>query len=182
MNYVFEDAQLGYRPLTENDIGDLYLDWLRDPENIQFLEVRHSAPSIESITQFVRECNASTTDHLFGVFKLENAAHIGNVRLTICPLYNKAEMGILIGESQYKGLGFGARAIRSTSKYGFNTLNLEKIEAGCYQGNIKSLNAFLKAGFSVEGFKRASVICNEKRCGLFQLGICSLGEIAEEVI
>ncbi|WVM94098.1 GNAT family protein [Halopseudomonas pachastrellae] len=54
--------------------------------------------------------------------------------------------------------------------YGFDSLGLHRLEAGCYEDNLASLRIFLKAGYTVEGFMREHVTLNGRRMGCFWLG------------
>ncbi len=68
----------------------------------------------------------------------------------------RASVGLWIGEP-YQGRGAGTTAIGLVCEYGFARLNLEKIEAFVFVGNDRSLRAFEKNGFLLEGTIRRAV-------------------------
>jgi ribosomal-protein-alanine N-acetyltransferase len=62
----------------------------------------------------------------------------------------RADVGLWIGQN-FQGQGLGTKAIKSITKYGFQSLNLEKIEASIFVGNLSSRKIFEKCGYSLEG-------------------------------
>lgn len=56
------------------------------------------------------------------------------------------DMAIMIFES-YRDFGYGTRAFQLGVKYCFEILRLDKIYAGCYLHNIKSMKILQKCGF-----------------------------------
>ena len=56
-------------------------------------------------------------------------------------------LGIIIGERDCWGKGLATEAISLVTEYAFEFLNLNRVGAGCYEGNTASLKTFEKAGF-----------------------------------
>ncbi len=168
----FESRNLVFRDLSELDVSDQYVSWLNDEAINKYLETRHYRQTIESCQVFVENCNLDACSHLFGIFLKMNGEHIGNIKIGfINDKYKRGELSLFIGAKQYWGNGFGAEAVTALSKYSFEKLGLEKIEAGCYEDNLASLRIFIKSGFVVEGFKRGHFVRDEKRLGCFLLGL-----------
>jgi [ribosomal protein S5]-alanine N-acetyltransferase len=167
-----ESERLMLRPLVESDATQMYADWLNDPEVNQYLETRHSPQSVETCREFIGKTNHDPNSHLFGIFLKEGGQHIGNTKLGfINPHYRSAEYSLFIGDRASWGKGLMTEVTRTLATYGFQTLGLERIESGCYEGNLASMRVLLKTGFTVEGFFRKSVVSNGRRCGFFWLGI-----------
>lgn len=161
-----------YRLLKHTDVTENYVSWLNNPEINKYLEARHSYHTFDSCQAFVAEMLRDNNQHLFGIFLKSNNSHIGNIKLGfIDSNYHTGQIGLLIGEKDQWGKGFATEAIKELTSWGFKSLSLQKIEAGCYDNNIGSLRAFLKVGYQVEGFLRSHSICGEKRVGSFLLGI-----------
>jgi RimJ/RimL family protein N-acetyltransferase len=136
------------------------------------LETRHTKQSIESCKSFIENCNQDEFSHLFGVFFKESQQHIGNVKIGfIHNLYERGQLSLFIGEKNFWGMGLSTELVKGVTRYGFDTLGLHRIEAGCYEENLASLRIFLKAGYTVEGFLRDQVSIGERRVGCFWLGV-----------
>lgn len=167
-----ESERLLMRPLTAADATQGYADWLNDPEVNRYLETRHAPQSIESCELFIQQTNQDASSHLFGIFLKETGAHIGNAKLGfINNHYRSAQLSLFIGDKSCWGRGVGEEVVRALTTYGFRSLELERIEAGCYEDNLASLRVFLKVGYTVEGFFRGSVVCGGRRRSSFWLGI-----------
>ena len=67
--------------------------------------------------------------------------------------FRNAEIWIKI-HPDYWNIGFGTEVINKIVHFGFNDLNLHRIEAGCATGNTASGRMLEKAGMLKEGTKR----------------------------
>lgn len=168
-----ETPRLYFKTLEESDVSQTYVDWLNDPDVNKYLETRHNNQTLDSCRQFVKSCLESSSENLFGVFLKEKNTHIGNVKLgLINPVHLRGQLSLVVGDKSCWGMGYGGEIVRAVTKFGFEQLHLERIEAGCYEENLNSLRIFLGAGYSVEGFFRQhSLIANGKRASCFWLAI-----------
>jgi len=89
----------------------------------------------------------------------------GIIGLTVLKdIYRKtAEIGFWLGE-EFWGKGIATKAIDLISKYGFEDLRLERIQAAVFDFNVASMKALEKNGYKKEGIFRNSVIKNNKIC------------------
>lgn len=160
------------RQLTLEDATPTYAAWLNDPEVNRFLEVRHQPHTIETCRQFIADTNASTNHHLFGIFLAESGQHIGNIKLGfIDRRTSTGQVSLFLGEKRAWNHGYATEAIRLVTSFGFNQIGLIRIEAGMYDENLGSLRAFLKLGYSVEGYFRQKYILADRRVGSFWLAV-----------
>lgn len=170
--YTINTPQVNLRPLTVNDVSERYIRWLNDPSVNQFLETRHQEQTYESCHSFVNYCNTCPNEHLFGIFSGIDDLHIGNAKIGfINQRYLKGELSLFIGDQKFLGKGIGCEVVHALTAFGFRQLGLMKIEAGCYEENIASLRTFLRIGYAIEGFSRSSVVSNNRRCGIYRLGM-----------
>lgn len=168
----FTSKRLYFRSLTEADATRTYADWLNNPTVNRFLEVRHFRHDIDSCRDFIRTCNAAPDSFLFGIFADAGKTHIGNIKLgPVDKRYGAGQISLFIGEQSCWGQGYASEAISAITRFAFDELGLRRLEAGCYEENLGSLRAFLKSGFSLEGFFRKKFVLDGKRTGCFWLGI-----------
>lgn len=90
----------------------------------------------------------------FGIFT-ENDEFIGSVELyDITPTRPRqaveATLGIIIGEKDRWGHGYGTDAVRAVLQYAFGTLGLERVRLSTFEHNTRARRAFEKAGFHLE--------------------------------
>jgi RimJ/RimL family protein N-acetyltransferase len=94
------------------------------------------------------QCRKNKNSILLGIFYTENNLHIGNIKIdNINKFHGKAEIGILIGEKKYWGMGLATEAIVAVTRLCFDRLNINNLFAGCYENNKGSYKAFIKAGW-----------------------------------
>lgn len=65
-----------------------------------------------------------------------------------------AELGIFIGDKRYWNLGIGTDTMRLLVRYGFETLNLNRMVLQVFANNPGAIHAYEKAGFNLEGTQR----------------------------
>ena len=68
----------------------------------------------------------------------------------------QADMGYWLGQ-QYWGQGYMSAAVQAIVGYGFETLNLHRIEAGAYVTNAASSAVLRNAGLVEEGIRRGTL-------------------------
>jgi RimJ/RimL family protein N-acetyltransferase len=163
--------RLVLRTLTAADADDRYLGWMRDSEINQFLESRFAEHSLTSLEKFIESCNAGADELLLGIC-LTNGRHIGNIKLGLVNRHHQnAAVGLLIGERDCWGRGYGSEAIIGVTAHAFGSLDLQKLYAGCYASNVGSARAFVKAGWAEEGRSKGHWLSHGTREDNVQFGI-----------
>jgi [ribosomal protein S5]-alanine N-acetyltransferase len=160
------------REVRKSDVNERYYNWLNDPVINQYLETRFLPRSIDNILSYVNEMDAKADEPFFAICLKDNDEHIGNIKLgPINWFHRRAAISLLIGEKKYWGKGYATDAISLVTKFGFETLNLNKLSAGCYSNNIGSARAFEKCGYVREGVIRSYAIVNNKELDCFLYGL-----------
>jgi RimJ/RimL family protein N-acetyltransferase len=105
--------------------------------------------------KWLESVHERTEDHLFGIALREGERLIGTCGLhgTSLP-HRKGELGILIGEKEAQGQGYGAEAIGLLLDYGFGTLGLHRVGLSVYSNNGRGIRCYEKCGFRREGVLR----------------------------
>lgn len=62
---------------------------------------------------------------------------------------SQCELGIMLSNNNYKGLGYGSQAVKLAIDYAFNTLNLKYIYADTMGSNLKMQRILDKFGFTL---------------------------------
>jgi [ribosomal protein S5]-alanine N-acetyltransferase len=82
------------------------------------------------------------TDHkIIGYVQIQN----------ISAVHRSADIGIRIGEENYRGLGYGKEALGMALDYCWDHLNLERLGLIVFRDNARALNAYKAVGFKKEG-------------------------------
>ena len=117
------------RPVELTDL-DRYFHWINDPEVAQFLDAR-SLYSIAQEEEFVRRATLQTRppEVTLAIETLADSRHIGSVSLhAIHSEDRRGRLGIMIGDKTCWDRGFGTDAILTMLRYGFEELNLNRID------------------------------------------------------
>jgi ribosomal-protein-alanine N-acetyltransferase len=132
-------------PKSEN--LDRYLSWMTSQEN-EFIESARKDFSMPELNEFVFEKNRASNAILIGVFSRKGNEHVGNVKFEPIEFQLKtAWMGILIGNSNFKGKGFAQEIITTSCDYLYNVHQIVEIYLGVNPKNIVAVNAYKKSGF-----------------------------------
>ncbi|MFX0038400.1 MAG: GNAT family N-acetyltransferase [Promethearchaeota archaeon] len=134
-----------------------FLKWFNDPEIIQYLVPFRPMTRMAEEEWIENLKNREDNIHFSILIPQEDASDIliGNCGLHKIDWKNRvAEAGIAIGEKEYQNKGYGTEAMELLVDYGFNTVNLNRIELFTYVFNERALKLYKKIGFIEEGRKR----------------------------
>jgi len=160
MQTVFMDGERLYlRPLESTDL-DRCMAWINDSKMLPFLGRHHPMSRVQETEWLASQYKSEKHVNLAIVLK-EGDRHIGNCGFSNIDYINRVAMfGILIGESDAWNQGYGTEATRLILAYGFEQLNLHRIELEVYSLNPRAKKAYEKVGFKLEGTKRESYYRN----------------------
>jgi ribosomal-protein-alanine N-acetyltransferase len=139
------------RQLTEHDDQEIF-SLRSDPRVLKYLD-KPPAKTIEEAKQFIKKINDGILNNewIYWAVAYKNASRLVG---TIC-LWNfsddktTAEIGFEL-LPDYWGNGIMQEVIPAVITFGFNKLNLQKIEGDVDPGNIKSIKILERFGFSYE--------------------------------
>jgi ribosomal-protein-alanine N-acetyltransferase len=167
-NIVGDQIQL--KAISDEVVKGDYVAWLNDPKVNRFLETRHIVSTVETQRQFLDEVNKSLDSMIYGIFCDE--VFIGTIKVgPVNFKYSTAEVGLLIGNSNYWGRGIATESIRLASDDARRVFNLRRLTAGAYESNLGSVKAFLANGFVIEGRLKSHVLdVDEKPTDVILMG------------
>jgi RimJ/RimL family protein N-acetyltransferase len=136
----------------------------REVEEAEFYQAGISRPEIRAflavygpITLCAERAwleDASRPKDVFGftIALREGGRPIGGCELRCGPSpHRTADLGIALFEEEFLGRGYGADAVKLLLEYGFDTLNLHRIELKVYANNPRAARCYEKCGFRREG-------------------------------
>jgi len=171
-NKFLTGEKIYLREVREEDVNDEYYSWINDSEINQFLETKFFPRSKKDILHHVNKLDGNPNEIFFAICDIKNDKHIGNIKLGPINWYHrKGDISLLIGDKNYWGKGVATESIKLVVKFGFEVLNLHKLNAGYYSKNIGSAKAFEKCGFVVEGHFKSEVYCNGEYQDSYRVGL-----------
>jgi len=158
------------RPLEEDDL-DRCLCWINDGEILSRLGRR--CPMSRTLEREWLLGQYKRDDHLnLAIVLKDGDRHIGNCGFNTIDYINRnAEFGILIGDSEAWGEGYGPEAARLILKHGFEELGLHRVMLEVYSNNPRAVRAYEKVGFVREGTKREAYFRNGRFHNTLVMGI-----------
>jgi ribosomal-protein-alanine N-acetyltransferase len=154
--HAIDGARLQLRDVRISDADGAYVRWMNDPEVTRYTESRFTTCSVDEIRTYIEASLKDDRSTLLAITTSDEDRHIGNIKVgSIDPYHGSADIGLIIGEKDYWGRGFGAEAIGLAAAHAFAELGLRKLTAGIYAPNTGSVRAFRKAGFTEEGLLRS---------------------------
>ncbi len=132
------------------------LRWLRDYETMRLTDDEVVVPMTDEAEQnWYDSAVKDDTQYSFAIRTLADDTHIGNCGLfSINQKDRSAMFGILVGEKDYWGKGYGTDATRLVLRFAFWELNLNRVELEVFDYNPRAIRAYEKAGFVREGVRR----------------------------
>ena len=137
------------------DLLALYLTWVNDFEVTRTLALGMRPRSWESEQAWYDRISTSERDVFFTIYERASLRPIGGTGLHNVDHANRtADFGILIGEKDCWGKGYGTEASSLMLDFGFTVLGLHNIMLRVYSFNERGLRAYTCAGFRIIGRRR----------------------------
>ncbi|MDS0525669.1 GNAT family N-acetyltransferase [Clostridium sp. SHJSY1] len=169
---VIETERLKLRELTKKDSRDVFS--ILSLEEVTKYYGMHPMKQISQAEKLIEKFKIS--------YEIGNAIRWGieikncNRIIGTCGFHSwnrrhfRAEIGYELNR-EFWGLGYGKEAIQAIIKYGFNEMNLERIEAIVYPENKKSEKMLKKMNFTYEGLLRKYAYFRDKHQDLNMFSI-----------
>jgi len=153
---------IGLGPLRR-DLLTTYQRWMNDLNVTRTL----GAPSRPMTTEREQQWADSaliSPDPAFTIYTLDNMRPIGNTSLFDIDVGNATcYFGILIGERDAWGHGYGTEATRLMLAYAFDVLGMQNVTLTANADNVRGLRAYERAGFRRIGVRRNATQVGRRR-------------------
>ena len=142
------------RAIDENDLNDLYR-WANDPDIWYLLGGWHFPSSFDFMKKWFEGLKNDQLNQKFAI-EAPEVGLIGTANLVdIDWKNNHAFHGMMLGDKNIRGKGYGVDTIMAVMRYAFEELHLERLDGSMVEYNEISLNIYLKkCGWKEEGRQR----------------------------
>lgn len=129
--------------------------WINDHEVIEYLNARYPFSHAQEREWIAATAAPGYARAAFAVETLADRTLIGHCDLVgTSPEHRSAILGIMIGEKSCWDGGYGTDTMRTLCRFGFEEMNLHRIQMEVIAGNDRALHVYKKIGFKVEGTRR----------------------------
>ena len=140
------------RPIERSDIPT-FVRWFNDPEVTRYLQT-YMPMSLAEEERWFEEYLGDKSQRIFGIVTMDGRL-VGNIGLHRIDWKDRqAMLGIVIGEKECWGQGFGSDAIRTLVRFAFREMNLYRVYLTVYEYNARALRCYERCGFQLEGRMR----------------------------
>lgn len=165
IEYIFrslpklETERLILRKMTLDDAQDMF-EYASDPEETKYTLWDYHK-SIEDSVNFLKSAiqryeNMEVSE--WGVVYKENNKFIGTCGYGWWrPAHNRAEIGYALSR-KYWDRGLMTEAVKEAIKFGFEQMQLNRIEGTCFVENFASQRVLEKVGMTFEGILREQLL------------------------
>jgi RimJ/RimL family protein N-acetyltransferase len=158
--------------IEKEDMKYLY-GWFSNPEFLKFYDYMPPVPqSREEVDKAFAEYEASDYSMIFAVKLSCSSRIIGVVGFEDIIRENGVATAFIgIGDKESRGMGFGEEAWGLLLRYGFEKMDLHRIQLNVLEFNKAAINLYEKSGFRREGTWREFVLRDGKRYDLLLYGL-----------
>jgi len=151
-----------------DDITPEYISWLNDREVVQFSNQRFFKHTSNSSVNYFQGFEG--TPNLFiAIRDISSKKNIGTMTAYISEHHKTVDMGILLGNREYWGVGIGFDAWTTLIKWARNA-NYRKVTAGAAAVNKPMIALMEKSGMDFEGLKKDQEIINHSPADILFYG------------
>ena len=165
--YKFENFKLipFNRRVLEHTKSNYY-NWFCDPATTLFNSHGLFPKSKEEMEDFLDALDKKNNNNIhYAIISTtkDSDIHVGNASIQSINWINRsAEIAIVIGEKDYRGIRLGEKVCRLLIQHGFEKLNLNRIWTGTAATNIAMNKVAEKIGMKLEGtFKQGMFLHGE---------------------
>lgn len=138
--------RLRITPFHRRFITNRYINWLNDPDVNRLTNQSSHMHTKASCIDYLDSYHNSGNMFWAIVEVQEGHGHIGNINAILDKELQIADLGILIGEKQLWGKGYGLEAWLLVCNYLFSSTSVSKITGGTPLNNKAMISIFRKAG------------------------------------
>lgn len=139
---------LALRRLRCGALPPRYLEFLRDPEVVHYLQARFVAHTEESLARFVAGFDHVDT-FLFGIYARHENLFLGTATLRVNPVHRFANLGYMIGDRRYWRGGTSLEMCRILLDFAFFERGVRKIIECTTENHLASNFNFKRLGFTL---------------------------------
>jgi RimJ/RimL family protein N-acetyltransferase len=161
-----------HEPADLSSLNDL----INDPEVGDGLGMA-MPQAVAGYRSFLDAAEKDPTRAIFVIERIEGRLLIGSASFfAIESAPRTAVVGIWLGKP-YWDEGLGTDALRTLCRFGFDHMDLQRIELNVFETNARAKRAYEKVGFVVEGTRRRSEFVDGRHVDSYMMGL-----LAEELV
>lgn len=163
--------RLKIAPFGKERLTARYVGWLNDLEVMQYSEQRHRRHTLETCRAYWESFR--DTPHFFLAVETATTSpsHIGTMTVYVDVPNKVADVGIMIGERDSWGQGFGLEAWQAVCRWLLDDRKIRKITAGTALENKAMLAIMKRSGMVPDGVRKKQYLINGKPADIIHMAL-----------
>jgi RimJ/RimL family protein N-acetyltransferase len=150
---VIEGRRLRLRPFGEADIDAAYLGWLNDPVVTRYSNQRFRRHDGDTARAYLATF-AGSSNLFLSIRRRDDDRAIGTLTAYLSPHHGTADVGIMIGDRDAWGKGYGQEAWDLLIGHLLTRPEIRKVTAGTLACNAAMIRLAERSGMGLEGRRR----------------------------
>ena len=141
-------------PIEKKDIR-LFHKWISDLTVTKTTRASCQIFTIDDEKNWFQNLRKKKSNLTLAIIAKASGKTIGNISLNkIDQTHRRARLGIMIGDKNYWGKGYGREAITLLLDFAFNVLNIHSISLTVHSYNKRAIRSYKAVGFKQAGKRR----------------------------
>ena len=172
MNRLFFGERIRLGAFRPEDAATM-ARWDHDTDYSRFLDSSPSMPRTEAkLKHWMEEETRGSGVFTFAIRTLDIDLLIGFVQIDgIAWNHRSGWVAIGIGESEYRGRGYGYEAMQLALQFAFDEINLHRLQLTVFSYNTNAIALYEKLGFQREGVMREALLRDGTRHDMLMYGL-----------
>ena len=138
-----------------------HMTWIHDQEVTEFMESGTFTEDEDGLMDYINRVSADGLFLRICCNSGSSSVYIGNITLTQTSWINRtACIGIMIGNTNFWGKGYGTEAVNLLCEHAFSRMGLRKLWLGVNAEHKGAIRCYEKAGFITEARLKAELFRN----------------------
>lgn len=151
--------RISLRLFKESDINSEYISWLNNSEVVKYSNQRFITHTTQSCKSYFE--SFLNTDNLFlAINHNETKKFLGTMTVYFSVNHSTADIGIMIGNRNFWGMGLGEEAWKGLMGCLINKLDIRKVTGGTLSCNKGMIRIFQKVGMVTDGVRKDQEVIN----------------------
>lgn len=162
IDLIIRGELVGLGPIR-SDLVTTYQRWMNDLHVTRTLAIPSRPMTTEREQQWA-DGAVMSSEPTFTIYSLEDMRPIGNTGLTnIDEDHGTCYFGIVIGERDAWGRGYGTETTRLMLQYAIDVLGFQNVTLTVHADNPRGIRAYERAGFRKAGVRRNALQVGRRR-------------------
>lgn len=149
--------------LKSTDIDERFVSWFQDDQLMLFYRGVAKKSNLTELIDELKLFESQGNVHVYGIFVADFDRCIGTIKIGPIDKANSiSDLVVLLGDKSFHGKGIASKAISEGNRIAFEEFGIRKLFGGIFAENTSAINAYLKAGWFVEGIQKDHFVRNGK--------------------